>query len=135
MDLVYLHQMENCKVAIDKQLRRLSCVMVDGGIPEDENKQKRANLQAEKHSLVVSKFNVVVQQEMILDNFSDYLVKATKEELTHIVHLMLNKVEVDFDLGRIYRIDVYMEFIELFRMRLNGIQWEENEPRVSITLL
>jgi len=129
-DLDHLQQMQNRKVAIDEQLRRLSRAMVDGGISEDEYERKRATLQAEKRSLVVPEFNVVAQQGIILDNFSDYLVEATKEELTQIVHLMLDKVDVDFDLGRICRIEVHPEFIELFRMGLKGGQWEEKEPGV-----
>lgn len=63
---------------------------------------------------------MVAQRGIILDNFADYLVEATKEELTQIVHLMVDKVYVDFDLGRIFRIEVHPEFIELFRMRLKG---------------
>ena len=50
----------------------------DGGISEDEYERKRATLQAEKRSLVVLVYNIVAQQGMILDNFSDYLVEATK---------------------------------------------------------
>lgn len=129
-DLDHLQQMQNRRVAIDEQMRRLSRAMVDGGIPEDEYERKRATLLAEKRSLVVPEYSVVAQQGMILDNFSDYLVEATKEELTHIVHLMLDKVDVDFDLGRICRIEVHPEFIELFRMGLKGGQWEEKEPGV-----
>jgi hypothetical protein len=33
----------------------------------------------------VSEFSVVAQQGMILDNFLNFLVEATKEELTQIV--------------------------------------------------
>ena len=127
-DLDYLQQMQNRKAAIDEQLRRLSRAMVDGGIPEEEYERKRVNLLAEKKSLVVPEYSVVTQQGMILDNFSDYLVEATKEELTQIVHLMLNRVDVDFDLAKISKIEVHPEFIELFRMGLKGGQWEETEP-------
>jgi hypothetical protein len=67
---------------------------------------------------------------MIFDNFSDFLVEVTKEELTQILHRMLDKVDVDFDLGRICRIEVHPEFIELFRMGLKGGQWKEMEPWV-----
>lgn len=70
---------------------------------------------------------MVTQQGMILDNFSDYLVEATKEELTQIVHLMLNRVDVDFDLAKISKIEVHPEFIELFRMGLKNSRWEEKE--------
>jgi hypothetical protein len=37
-------------------------------------------------------------------------------------------VDVDFDLGRVCRIEVHPEFFELFRMGLKGGQWEEKEP-------
>jgi hypothetical protein len=43
---------------------------------------------------------------------------------------MLDKAGVDFDLGRIYRIEVHPEFIELFRMGSKGGQWKEMEPGV-----
>ena len=129
-DLDYLQQIQNRKAAIDDQLRRLSRAMVDGGIPEDEYERKRVNLLAEKKSLVVPEYSVVTQQGLILDNFSDYLVEATKEELTQIVHLMVNRVEVDFDLARISKIEVHPEFIELFRMGLKGSRWEEKDPGV-----
>jgi len=129
-DLDYLQQMQNRKAAIDETLRRLARAMVDGGIPEEEYERKRANLMAEKKSLVVPEYSVVMQQGMILDNFSDYLVEATKEELTKIVHLMLNRVDVDFDLAKISKIEVHPEFIELFRMGLKDSRWGEKDPGV-----
>ncbi len=78
--------------------------------------------------MVVREFNVVAQQDIILYNFSDYLVEVTKEEMTQIVHLMLNNVDVDFDLGRICRIEVHPEFVELFPMGLKRGKWKETEP-------
>ena len=129
-DLDYIQQIHNRKAAIEEQIRRLSRAMVDGGISEEEYERKRSNLLAEKKSLVVPEYNMVTQEGMILDNFSDYLVEATKEELTHIVHLMLNRVEVNFDLAQISKIEVHPEFIELYRMGLKGSRWEERQPGV-----
>lgn len=88
---------------------------------------RRTTLLAEKRLLVVPEHSMVTQQGMILDNFSDFLVGAMKEELTQIVYLMLNRVDIDFDLGRIYKIEVHPEFIELFRMGLMGGEWKESE--------
>lgn len=50
-DLDYIQQMQNRKVAIDEQLRRLSRAMVDGGISEDEYERKRTTLLTEKRSI------------------------------------------------------------------------------------
>ncbi|MEL7658825.1 MAG: hypothetical protein AAGU75_23280, partial [Bacillota bacterium] len=111
-DMDYLHQqMQNRRIYIDEQLRRLPQAIVDSGISEDEYERKRATLLVGRRSLVVPEYSVVAQQGMILDNFSDYLVEATKEELTQIVHLMLNKVDIDFDLARICRIEAHPEFM------------------------
>jgi hypothetical protein len=71
---------------------------------------------------------------MILDNFTDYLREATREELTHIIHLMFNRAEVDFALKKIRKIEVHPEFIELFRMGLKGSEWKEQEPGVFISM-
>lgn len=59
---------------------------------------------------------------MDLENFFD-LSTSMKEDLPQIVYSRVNWVEVDLDLTKISK-------IELFRMGLNGGQWEEKEPGV-----
>jgi hypothetical protein len=66
----------------------------------------------------------------ILDNFTDYLREATREELTHIIHLMFNRAVVDFSTCMIIKVEVHPEFIELFRMRVKGSEWKEQDPGV-----
>lgn len=129
-DLDFIQTIQNRKAAIDEQIKRLSRAMVDGGITEEEYEHKRATLLSEKKSLVVPEFSVVTQQGMILDNFTDYLREATREELTHIIHLMFNRAEVDFALKKIIKIEIHPEFIELFRMGLKGSEWKEQDPGV-----
>jgi len=74
---------------------------------------------------------LVVISVNLLFGISEFLLNYTLfEEVNHSqnVHLMLDKVDVDFDLGRICRIKVHPEFIELFRMGLKGGHWQETEP-------
>jgi hypothetical protein len=73
---------------------------------------------------------MTTQQGMILDNFTDFLREATREELTHIIHLMFKRVEVDFALKMIMKIEVHPEFIELFKMGLKEGEWKVQEPGV-----
>lgn len=129
-DMDTVRQIENRRVQIADELRRLGRTFADGAFSESEYESRRSKLLAEKESLVVPDGARVIEVGLRLESLGDFLGEATDEEKYQILHLLLEYVYFDFSQKKIVRFKPKAEFIHLFRLAAPLAGWTESTGNI-----
>lgn len=129
-DMDTVRQIENRRVQIGDELRRLGRAFTDGVFNEIEYENRRAKLIAEKDSLVVPDGARIIEIGLQLESVKEILDQATNDEKYQILHLLFDCVYYDFSLKKIVRFKPKTEFVHLFRLAAPLVGWTEVESNI-----
>jgi len=128
MDIV--RQIENRRIQIDEELRRLGRTFADGVFAESEYEQRRIKLIAEKDSLVVPDGARVIEVGLRLESLDFFLQEATNDEKYQILHLLFDYIYFDFEQRKIIRFKPKAEFAHIFRLAAPLMGWHESDENI-----
>lgn len=126
-DLDVVRKIENRRIEIDEELRRVGRAFADGVFDEEGYERRRKKLLAEKDSLIIPDGAKSIEMGMQLENIGDFLDEATTEEKYKILHLLFDALYYDFSRKKIVRIKPQSVFVHIFRLAASELGWTETD--------